>query len=239
MDKKLKSALKQSFTPPNPTKMNDFVNSISYPKASFSEVFIAQVGFIRKRVWISFSICLIFAYFYTKQVEIPTNMITGLSALLPLFSLITVTEIFKSTAFNMDEMELACKYSLSKIALMRLGILGIASFFVIILCVTLAEKSNFGVFRNLIYLTVPYLISTNISLAIIAKIKNKETIYICGTVSGAVSVCMLIANSNYIFIYHYNFTAIWCILFLVLIGMMTMNLIRFKNSQEELQWNLS
>ena len=239
MDKKLKSALKQSFTPPKPTKINDFINSISYPKASFNEVFMAQVGFIRKRVWISFFSCLIFAYFYTNVMEIPTYIITGLSALLPLFSLITVTEIFKSAAFNMEEMELACKYSLSKIALMRLGILGAVSFMILILCVTLAEKSNFGMFRNLIYLSVPYLISTNISLAIIAKTKNKETIYICTTVSGAVSIFMLMVNSNYTFIYHFNFTTIWCIVFIALIGIMAMNLIRFKNSQEELQWNLS
>ena len=236
MDKKLKSALKQSFTPPKPTKTDDFINSISYPKASFNKVLIAQVGFIRKRVWISFFICLIFAYFYIKHVETPINIITGLSALLPLFSLITITEIFKSTACNMDEMELACKYSLPKIVLMRIGILGAVSFVIIILCVALAEKSNFGVFRNLIYLSVPYLISTNISLAIIARIKSKETIYICTTVSGAVSVIMLLVNSN---LYNLNFTTIWCILFLALIGMMTMNLIRFKNSQEELQWNLS
>ena len=239
MDKKLKSALKQSFTPPKPTKINDFINSISYPKASFSEVFMAQVGFIRKRVWISFFICLIFAYIYTNHVEIPTNIIIGLSALLPLFSLITITEILKSAAFNMEEMELACKYSMPKIALMRLGILGTVSFVIIILCVIFAEKSIFGMFRNLIYLSVPYLVSTNISLAIIAKIKNKETIYICATVSGSVSIFMLITNSNYTFIYNFNFTTIWCILFFALIGMMTMNLIRFKNSQEELQWNLS
>ena len=239
MDKKMKSALKQSFTPPRPTKMKDFINNIPYPKATFREVFLAQVGFIRKRVWISFFIFLTFAFYYTNHVDISTNITAGLSALLPFFSLITITEIFKSTAFNMDEMELACKYSLSKITLMRLGILGTVSFVIIILCVILAGKSNFGVFRNLIYLSVPYLVSTNISLAIIAKIKSKETIYICATVSVGVSIFMLIANSNYRFIYNVNFTMIWCIFFLAFIGMMTMNLIRFKNSQEELQWNLS
>lgn len=238
MDRKIKSALKQSFTPPPSRHRTEFINSISYPKASFKEVLLSQVGFIRKRVWLSFFICIIFAYFYTNYMEIPIKIITGLSALLPLFSLITISEIYKSTAYNMDEMELACKYDLSKIALMRLSILGIVSFIILVTLVILAGKSDFGAVRNLIYLGVPYLVSTNISLAVIEKIKSKETIYVCSAVSGIMSIFMIMANSRYTFIYNTDFIMIWGITLIAMIGLMIISLIRFKNSQEELQWNL-
>lgn len=238
MDRKLKSALKQSFTPPQTQQRDKFISVISYPKATFKEVLLSQIGFIRKRIWIAFFVCVSFAFLYTNYTDIPISIITGLSALLPLFSLCTITEIYKSTAYNMDEMELACKYNLSKITLMRLGILGAVSFVILLLYVVFAKKSEFGAFRNLIYLGAPYLLSSYLSLVTISIFKNKETIYVCSAISGGVSILVLMANSRYTFIYYTNFKGYWIISFIVLVGLMTCSLIRFKNSQEELQWNL-
>jgi len=176
---------------------------------------------------------------YTSYVEVPVHIITGLSALLPLFSLCTVTEIYKSTAYKMDEIELTCKYNLSRITLMRLWILGTVSFTVLLLCVIFARKSDFGLFRNLIYLGAPYLVSSYLSLVAIAKFKSRETIYVCSAVSGGVSLLLLMANNSYPFIYFTRFTGYWVIAFFILVGLMARRLIQFKNAQEELQWNLS
>lgn len=238
MNKKLKQGLMQSFTPPPPQYKEQFASSISYPKASFCEVAISQIGFIRKRVWLSFVLSVCFAFCYTQFVNMPENIIAGVSAILPLFSLCTIAEVYKSTAYNMEETELACKYNLPKITLMRLGILGTVNFIVLVLFVIIVEKNDFGMLRNTIYISVPYLLSSYLSLFIITKFHLKETIYICAAISGAISVLMMLVGSSYKFIYNTEFTAIWLTMFTLLIGLLSYNLIKFTKSQEELQWNL-
>lgn len=238
MDKKLKTALKQSFTPPPTQRKTQFTNSISCPKARFREVVISQILFIRKRVWLLFMISTCFAFFYTEFANIPENIVAVVSAILPFISLCTAMEIYKSAACNMEEMELACKYNLTKIMLMRLGVLGTVSFIMLALFVLIVGKSDFGMFRNIVYITVPYLLSSYLSLSIISKLRSKETIYVCAGTSGVISVLILLAGSSYKFIYHLDFMATWVALFTILVGLLSYSLIRFTKSQEELQWNL-
>lgn len=238
MDKRFKAALKRSFTSPPTQHREQFANSICYPKATFREVLISQIGFIQKRVWLSFMLSVCFAFCYTQFVSMPESIIAGVSAILPFFSLCAITEVYKSAAYKMEETELSCKYNLPKIALMRFGILGTGSFIVLGLLVIIVTKSDFGMLRNTIYISVPYLLSSYLSLLIISKFRSKETIYICGAMSGIVSILMILVGSSYKFIYKAEFIAIWAALFTILISLLSYSLIRFTKLQEELQWNL-
>lgn len=238
MNKKLKTALKQSFTPPPTQHKEQFISSISYPKTTFFQVLISQVAFIRKRVWFLFMFSVCFAIFYTQFMIVPENIIVGVSAILPFLSLCIITEIYKSVAYNMEEMELACKYNLPKITLMRMGILGTVSFIVLVLFVIIVKKSDFGTFRNTIYISVPYLLSSYLSLLIISKFHSKETIYICTVIIGAISTFIMAASINHQFIYNADFIFIWITLFATLIVLLFYRIVRFIKSQEELQWNL-
>lgn len=238
MDRKLKTALKQSFTPPPARYKEPFINSIPYPKAAFHEVLISQITFIRKRVWLSFALCVGVALFYSTYGNTPENTVMGVSAVLPFFSLCTVAEIYKSAAYNMEEMELACKYNLPEIILMRIGILGAASFTMLIFLAIIMGKSSFGMFRNSVYIGVPYLLTSYLSLLTISKLRSKETIYICTAVSAAVSLFVVTAHNTFSFIYHVDFALIWAMAFLVLAGLLLSRLVQFTKSQEELQWNL-
>lgn len=239
MDKQLKTLLKQSFSTPLTQHKELFINSISYPKASFREVVISQISFIRKRIWFAFMLGVFLAFFYTQFMNVPENIVAEVSAILPLFSVCTIAEIYKSTSCNMGEMELACKYNLPKVMLMRIGILGTVSFVILVLFALIAGKSDFGMFRNIIYIGVPYLLSSYLSLSIISKFGSKETIYVCATMSGAVSISMMLASSSYQFIYNIDFTFIWITLFIVLVSLLAYSLMRFTKLQEELKWNLS
>lgn len=238
MDKKLKTVLKQSFVPPPSQHKKRFIDSIAYPKASFREVVISQTFFIRKRVWISFMLSVCFAFLYTRFMNVPVDIIGGISAILPFFSLCTAAEIYKSTVCSMEEMELACKYNLAKIMLMRIGVLGTVSFVMLALLVLMAGKNDFGLFRNTIYISVPYLLSSYLSLTVISKFRSKETIYVCAAISGAVSTLTVLASMNYQFIYHIDFSHIWIIIFIVLACLLSHSIIRYPKLQEEIQWNL-
>ncbi len=239
MDKKVKIALKQNFIPPSPQRRDTFVNSISMPKAKFSEVFLSQIGFIRKRVWFMFAICTCFAFYNVNTIEIGSNIISTVSAILPLFVLCATSEIYKSTSHNMGEMELVCKYNLSKIILMRTGILGTTSFVMLILFICITTNTDYGMVRSIIYLTVPFLLSSYLSLLIISRLHLKETVYICAGVCGSVSIFMLLASVNYNFIYDASITYIWVMAFFILSLLLVHCFIRFIKLQEELQWNLA
>ncbi len=239
MDKKLKLALKQSFTPPASQNREKFANSISYPQATFNEVFLSQIRFIRKRVWVMFALCVCSAFFYINTVPIKSDIISVVSAILPLFVLCTTSEFFKSCSYNMEEMELACKYNLAKITLMRLGILGAASFVMLVLFICFANNNNFGVFRNAMYLTVPYLFSSYVSLLIVSKYHAKETTYVVAGVCGSVSFFMFLSNTSYAMIYHAAFTYLWGLAFATLAVLLALTLIKFTKLQEELQWNFA
>ncbi len=237
MDKKLKLALKHSFTPPPPQNRDKFANSVSMPKATFGEVFLSQIRFIRKRVWFIFALCVCSAFINIVQVE--SNIVSLVSAILPLFVLCTTCEIFKSCSYKMEEMELASKYNLAKITLMRLGILGAASFVMLVLFTLFANNNDFGFIRNVMYLTVPYLFSSYVSLLIVSKYHAKETTYVVAGVCGSVSFFMLLSNTSYAFIYNVTFTYLWVIAFATLAVLLAITIIRFTKLQEELQWSFA
>ncbi len=235
--KGLKKVLKQSFIAPPPKQKEKFMRQLSYPKAKLIDLFISQIGFIRKRVWVLFALCVGYAFFYVEFTNIPENIVTGVSAILPLFSLCIITEIYKSTSYNMEEMELACKYNLAKITIMRLSILGTLSFVMMVLLVMLVGESDYGTLRNAIYVVVPYMLSCYLSLMLISKIRTNETLYVCFATSGSISFFVLIAKTNYSIIYNANFTFFWMIAFFVLLALITLGIISYIKSQEELQWS--
>lgn len=238
MDRKLKAALKQSFSPPPAKRCASFTDSISCPRARFSQVFTAQIWYIRKRVWFLFVLGVCLAVCYTAYAHVPEHIIIGVSAILPFFSLCTITELYRSTAYNMAESELACRYNLPRITLMRLGILGTASIALLILFIVIAKKSDFGLLRNTVYIGVPYLISVYLSLLIISKFQSKETFYVCAAVNAGLSIFMIFTVRSFKYIYNADFTFIWVITFAMLAGLVLYSLNRFTQSQEELQWNL-
>ncbi len=236
MDKQLKLLLKTSFAlqEPKDSEIEKFVNSISYPKARFRQVLFSQIGYIRKRVWLLFALCVCFAFFYAEFLGVPENIVSGVSAILPFISLCIITEVYKSTAHNMEEVELSCKHNLPKIILMRLGILGAVSFAVLALLIAIVGKNDYGTLRNTVYIAVPYLLTSYISLLIVSNFRTKETLYICAAVSGAISIFALIANTNYKFIYNANLTFAWVICFAMLNGLLFFSLVKFTKLQEEL-----
>ncbi len=237
--RELKSSLKTAFTPPPPTQMSDFINNISPKQASFNEVLTTQIFYIRKRVWILFAMSIVFVFFYTVNNQIPTNIITGVSAILPFISLCVIVEIYKSIGYSMAELELSCKYNLTKISLIRLFILASVSLIIIVIFVVLIEKNDYGALRNIIYIGVPYLISSYSSLFIVTKIKSRDTIYICGGVSVFFSIIMLVIQNLYSFIYNINFIFIWVTLFLTFSILLSTQIIKFIKQTEELQWNFA
>ncbi len=237
MDKQIKRALAQHFTPPPPSEKNSFLATLPREGAPYTQVLLAQVAFIRRRIWFGFVACILLALAMTQMATMPERLIANLSALVPLLSLCTISELYRSLAYQMDELELSCRYNLSHILLMRLTILGTANFAVLGLLLLLTGGSGFGLLRNLIYLAVPALLSTNGSLLLLTQLKTRDTLYPCAAVSGGVSLLVLFAQTDTLF--SISYVGFWALAFALLVALTAQNLIKLRANMEEYQWNFA
>lgn len=240
MNKKLKSQLKSAFNVPEPIKKDEFLRLITYPKSSLADFVLEQIGYIRKRVWI-ISLLILFATLYGLHLyrdERALKVVWGISSILPFVSLIMITEITRSTACNMAELEMSCKHSLFDVMIVRLSILGSFNFIVFVLTiVSFIGKTDFSLFRLGIYVLTPFLLTCLGSLFVINKINSRETTYICGGISSFVSLINTILTTQYNAIFENRYMLVWSILFFSLIFLVGREIIKLLKKMGELQWN--
>ncbi len=234
MNKSMRDALSKSFAAPATQNKEIFLANIRYPKASYKEVFFSQISYLRKRVWTATSLLICVAALFIQWGASAQNDLAILSAVLPFISLIGILELHRTTAFRMAEMELACRYSLEVITLMRLVVLGVLGFVALLSFVVLAQGNDYGALRNLVYLAAPYLFCTAVSLCIVSKYREKEASYVCGAVCTMVSSVVLALDFVYPFIYGASYVFVWVGVCLALAVLLMVSVANFKHSQEEL-----
>lgn len=240
MNKKVKSQIKSAFNVPEPTRKDEFLKSITYPKSRPSDFVLEQIGYIRKRVWM-ISLFIFIATLYGLYVygdERALEVVWGMSSVLPFVSLMMITEVTRSTACNMVELEMSCKHSLFEVMLVRLSILGSFNFIVFVLTLILfMGKTDFSLVRLGIYVLTPFLLTCLGSLFVINKIHSRETTYICGGISGFVSLINTILTTQYSTIFENQYMLIWSILFFSLIFLVGGEIMKFLKRTGELQWH--
>lgn len=238
MNKKLKKELKAAFNAPTPTRKLDFLMDFPYPEANMFEFVCSQISYIRKRFWI-LSICVVITMLTCAEIfDNGYKTMVLLSTALPLLTLIGVVEINKSLSHNMQELEMSCKYSLGKIILIRLSAIGSFQFIVLLtLLIPFTTKTNLGFLRNTVYIITPFLLCSYLSLFITNHLKTKDTIYICGVVTGFISICTFILTTNIDKVYASQFIIFWNLTFILMIGLIGYEICKLMRRTEELQWN--
>lgn len=217
MNRNLKKALKTALDAPKPSRKESFINSLPAPKTTTLQFCLSQMGYIRKRFWFLSILLLIGIYvFITHSVN---REIAGfVSACLPLLTLIGLSEIKKSDTFNMNELEMSCKYDLSKIMLFRLSVIGMFHILLLLIsCLLFKEYSQFEAIRYMIYTMTPFLLSSFLSFWIINHTTSKDSLYICSAVTIFVSLSMILLNLGNMRIYADHYVSIWQISFLVIL----------------------
>jgi len=240
MSNNLKGKLKSVFEAPAPAKKNIFLSQIDYPKASRLDFIKSQAGYIRKHVWVLslllFIGTLIGIYYY----EVSASVVWVVSSVFPFISLVSMSEILRSTTYNMDELEMSCKHNFLEISLIRLGILGIANFAVLIsILILLIGKTDFGFFRLGIYLITPYLLNCYCSIFVINRLKSREIIYVCGVVTASVSILNALSAIQINDIYTDKYCSFWIAAFIILALLSCKEIVELIRKMEELKWNSS
>lgn len=193
----VKKELYEAFSPPEPKRKSEFLNTLPYPKLSFSEFVFSQIKYIRKRVWAA-SVMIVAAAVFTvcfmslndpAYIGLPSVWI--ISSLTPFLAMLTASEISRSNMYGMTELESACRFSLSQLTGARSLILGVVSFAVIAaLTIISGIFTPVGIAKAAIYILAPFLLVNGISLAIFSRFKGKEG----GNISGAAALFVSVSG---------------------------------------------
>jgi hypothetical protein len=227
LNRKLKDALQSTFEAPNPMNKEKFLRELNYPKTTYKEFFISQMRYIRKRVW-CFCILLVVGVFainkcMNNEVLLFNNakLMWPISAILPFLALLSVTELFRSLFYNIEELEMSCRYRLLDVVIAKATILGIGNITAFIAILFVVDGNcGYGLLRTSLYLILPYLMTCFGSILVLKHVRGRESLYYCGLVACLVSVMEAVTSVSKQIVYNENFLGIWsvlCLTFLILI----------------------
>lgn len=240
LKKALKNELKHAFDTPPPARRDEFLDRLEYPRAGRVDLVISQMGYIRKRFWVLsvllFAGTLASLYFCGA----PASLVWILSSTLPFISLAGISEIARSATYKMEELEMSCKYNLLEISLVRLGILGAANFILLGgILFMLSGKTSFGLVRLGLYLFTPYLLTCYGTLFAVNRLKSRETMYVCGGVTGFVSIMNALLRMQVRDVYAENYLLFWAAAFIAFVALSAKETAKLISETEELGWNSS
>lgn len=238
MNKKLKHELKTAFDAPKPSRKNEFILNVSYSKTSNLDFFFSQILYIRKIFWCLSVLIAVAVIFLIRVFDVAFNTVVTLSSFLPFLVVISVSEISRSTSYNMAEVEMSCKYNLSEITLVRLSIIG-SFHFIILFCMVIlfAHSSDYSFLQFLLYSITPFLLCAYLSIYITNRFSTDDIAYICAGVAGVVSISVFFLTTNFIMIYSQRFVLFWCLAFVFMLISLLKEIKNFIKQSEELQWN--
>ncbi len=245
MNKRFKAALQASFEAPPPTGKEKFFKTLGYPKTTYGSFFASQLFYIRKRVWLLSFLIVIVSCGIVFQAQTFGNWdpeawkIGSISAMLPFLAMLTVTEIYRSAAYRMAELEMSCRFSLQQILAARLTLLGGGNFAVLMLLMYFSSRiADFKLLQAITYLIVPYFIVCGFCLWLLIHLRGQEGVYGCAAAACLVSVANILLSNGAPLLYSYAHLNGWLVL-LALSGIfMGVQIRKLLKQGEELTWNL-
>ncbi len=178
----LKRELKGVYPAPAPEKKEEFLKGLPFPGTSPVEILAVQIGYIRKSVWL-LSLLLVIAASWAGEYLLQGNSqekLWFLSGVMPLLAVFVVTETFRSGTYGMAELEMAARYNLPGILLIRMGALGGGNLLMIIPgLLFLVRQENSSLLRGAVYLLVPWTCTCVLALQIEKYVRGRESMWYC------------------------------------------------------------
>ncbi|MBU3071978.1 hypothetical protein [Clostridium estertheticum] len=207
-----------------PMRVIEFIheNSLSIPKfrASNKQFILSQIGFIRKRTWISQIIILglLCLGFYNIRAQDSLNFRTFslISILAPLLLIVNVDEISRVYNKSMLEIEFSTKNSLKKVLVTKMLILGITDCIALIIMMIFAGNiMNISILRVIMYTLVPFNLVCIGCMKLMKYFNGNELNYACVTYSALLITILLLGRLNDLGIYAHDFILSWIIMYAI------------------------
>ncbi|MEG0578026.1 MAG: hypothetical protein RR500_09230 [Bacilli bacterium] len=253
MEKKIRNALKNHDVPEVPDRIiNETVHlaksefgqtQIRY-KMSFRELLVGQIKFISPSIWI---IQVALLLIISSLLLVPNNtnneyqkVVTILSMMAPIIAFVSIPELAKSVNHHMWEIELASKFSLQKLIVIRLTIIGVIDVIIMTPLVIIACTFYEIHFINVVlYILVPFSFASSLYLFILRKFPGKVGVFSC-LITGSFITIGLYVLSNFDQWYETASIFTWFLLLVCSICTLVyeiMLLLQSAQKREELLWN--
>lgn len=177
-NRSLERQLSLLFQAPEPRERETFL--AGRPRTSIRHVdfVLAQAAYIRKWVWVLSGAVFCLLVGMTAQWQQDSLWIA--SGMMPFLALLAVQEQNRSGVYGMTELELATRFSLKSVVLARMGLLGGFHLALLgLLLPLLVGYGQTGILRTGVYLLVPYLLTTFLSLVWSRKVRGREILFLC------------------------------------------------------------
>lgn len=174
----LEQQLQVLWQAPAPKRRDAFLAGRPLPSISHGAFVLTQAAYIRKRVWV-LSVA-VFAILVGITAGWQRDALWAAASAMPFFALTAAQEQVRSSVYNMTELELATRFSVKSIVLARMGVLGgFHMVLLLLLLPPLALYEQMKFWHTGVYLLVPYLLTTFLSMVCSRKVRGRETMYLC------------------------------------------------------------
>ena len=178
----IKKLLKTVYTFNESDSEKQFIRSYEQKSMQLWDVVKTEFTFMGLKS-AAFGVVLFIALFVISSGDIKNKM-WCVSSMLPLFAMLLAAMMGSSERYEMDELECACRFSLSFVRMVRMLIIGTCSLALISLCTLIVYKSVGGQFINtLCCVACPYLLNVFGCLCVTRKIHRKDSIFACAGVT--------------------------------------------------------
>ena len=241
----LKKEMQQAFPAPPPQGKEEFLRGFPYPKAKRIEMVGVQVSYIRKWTWALSLLAVALALLAGRNFGQESSgfwMLSCLSAAMPVLAVLAVTETFRSSVYGMAELEIAAKYNLPQVLLVRMGILGGADILLMLLGVPwIVQEGGFSSLRAAVYLLVPWVGTCAIAFQIEKYVKGREGIWCCAAFAMFLCAPSLAGRQFWQQIYGHGTFYLWLaalVVFAAAMGNQVWRICCASKGLEEWKWNL-
>lgn len=179
---------------PEPQRREMFLAGSPRPALSHGAFVVTQAGYIRKRVW-ALSVA-VFGILVVSVARWQQEALWIAAGMMPFLALLAAQEHMRSAMYNMMELELSTRFSVKSIVLARMGLLG--SFHLLLLLFLLPLLllyGHAGILRTGVYLLVPYLTTTFLSMAWVRRARGREGLYLCMGIAVMVSSLQVVGSN--------------------------------------------
>lgn len=225
MDKQIQTILKDIYSAPRPERRDACIRlyqkRMGYQKMNTLYVLRTQIAYIRKPVWL-----ITFAVFAAAVVGLKTNYsntVFLVSAMMPFVSGLATLESFRSFGYGMNELEQATRFSLKGILFARIAIIG--SFHIIVLfslVFMISRVLPWSYFMTGAVITIPYLVSSIISMEIERTKYGRNHAYASIVVSALVSAAVVVVSMMERRIFSSMYYVFWIMALFILFGIVIM-----------------
>ncbi len=174
----LEQELQILFQAPAPRRREAFLADRPRLSMSHGAFVLSQAAYIRKWVWV-LSVA-VFGLLVGSAARWQREALWIAAGMMPFLALLAAQEHMRSAMYNMTELELSTRFSMKSIVLARMGLLGgfhLALLFFLLPVLVLCGQE--GMLRTGVYLLVPYLLTTFLSMACARKVRGRESLYLC------------------------------------------------------------